>query len=128
MDIKLIILDKCHLFFGGIEEKVFFFFGEKIPTLEQFLHVCLDRAPDVDHSANRLQFLLSSRMQNKSVRNRRGGKKKNKHECFRFSSHSLEITEEIFHVNGLERGGEWRWKVSISVLLDGWVLQLESFH
>lgn len=45
-------------------EKVF-----RKPTLEQFLHVCLDRAPDVDHSVNRLQFLLSSRMQNKSVPN-----------------------------------------------------------
>jgi hypothetical protein len=37
-----------------------------VQTLEQSRHVCLDRAPDVDHSVNRLQFQLSSRMQNKS--------------------------------------------------------------
>lgn len=37
------------------------------PTLGQFLHVGWDTAPDVVHIANRLQFLLSSRMQNKSA-------------------------------------------------------------
>ena len=37
------------------------------PTLEQSRHVCSDRAPDVDHSVYKLQFQLSSRMQNKSV-------------------------------------------------------------
>jgi hypothetical protein len=37
-----------------------------VQTLEQSRHVCLDRAQDVDHSVNRLQFQLSSRMQNKS--------------------------------------------------------------
>jgi hypothetical protein len=66
VDVELIILDKCHLYFS-VRKKAKEFASENEPTLEQFLHVCLDRAPDVDHIVNRLLFLLSSRMQNKSA-------------------------------------------------------------